>query len=155
MRGANQGSTPRRHAGLGLDAYVQFSSPIRRYTDLLAHYQVKAFLRGETPPIDADVMATRLDAVGDRTRTLRAACRESDQFWTIEWYRRGGVDKDHVGTVVRWVKKESNACLVSFDETGVEWKCKVRKRTRLGDAVTMRVTEADPYSGRLMFAQVR
>ena len=116
---------------------------------------MKALLRGEKLPIDADVMAKRLDAVGDRTRTLRAACGESDQFWTIEWYRRGGVDKDHVGTVVRWVKKESNACLVSFDETGVEWKCKVRKRTRLGDAVTMRVTEADPYSGRLMFAQVR
>lgn len=155
MRGANQGSTPRRHAGLGLDAYVQFSSPIRRYTDLLAHYQVKALLRGEAPPFDADAVARRLDANGDRTRALRAACRESDQFWTIEWYRRGGVDKDHVGTVVRWVKKESNACLVSFDETGVEWKCKVRKRTRLGDAVTMRVTEADPYSGRLVFAQVR
>jgi exoribonuclease-2 len=48
MRAANQGVTPRKHAGLGLDAYVQFSSPIRRYTDLLAHYQVKAFLRGDT-----------------------------------------------------------------------------------------------------------
>ena len=56
---------------------------------------------------------------------------------------------------MKWVKKDANACLVSFDETGVEWKCKVRKRTRLGDAVTMRVREADPYSGRLMFAQVR
>ena len=155
MRGANQGPTPRRHAGLGIDAYVQFSSPIRRYTDLLAHYQVKAFLRGETPPLSADGLSRLLDANGDRTRTLRAACRESDQFWTIEWYRRGGVDKDHVGTVVKWVKKDANACLVSFDETGVEWKCKVRKRTRLGDAVTMRVREADPYSGRLMFAQVR
>ena len=155
MRGANQGPTPRRHAGLGIDAYVQFSSPIRRYTDLLAHYQVKAFLRGETPPLNADALSTRLDANGDRTRTLRAACRESDQFWTIEWYRRGGVDKDHVGTVVKWVKKDANAALVCFDETGVEWKCVVRKRTRLGDAVTMRVREADPYSGRLMFAQAR
>ena len=28
------------HAGLGLSGYVQFSSPIRRYGDLLAHYQV-------------------------------------------------------------------------------------------------------------------
>lgn len=28
------------HAALGLPAYVQFTSPIRRYTDLLAHYQV-------------------------------------------------------------------------------------------------------------------
>lgn len=29
------------HAALGLPTYVQFTSPIRRYTDLLAHYQVR------------------------------------------------------------------------------------------------------------------
>ncbi len=29
------------HAALGLPAYVQFTSPIRRYTDLLAHYQAR------------------------------------------------------------------------------------------------------------------
>lgn len=32
---------PMRHASLGLSAYVQFTSPIRRYTDMLAHYQIK------------------------------------------------------------------------------------------------------------------
>jgi exoribonuclease-2 len=140
---------------LGLDAYVQFSSPIRRYTDLLAHYQVKAFLRGDAPPINADEMTRILDANGDRNRDLRTACRESDQFWMIEWYRRGGPEVDHVGTVVKWLKKEARVCLVSFDETGAEWKCKVGKRVRLGDSVTMRAREVDPFSGRLTFAQVR
>lgn len=32
------------HAGLGLPAYVQVTSPIRRYSDLLAHWQLKARL---------------------------------------------------------------------------------------------------------------
>lgn len=32
---------PLPHASLGLPAYVQISSPIRRYTDLLAHWQIK------------------------------------------------------------------------------------------------------------------
>ncbi len=31
---------PQPHAALGLPAYVQFTSPIRRYSDLLAHFQV-------------------------------------------------------------------------------------------------------------------
>lgn len=31
---------PIRHGVLGLPGYVQFTSPIRRYMDLLAHYQV-------------------------------------------------------------------------------------------------------------------
>lgn len=31
---------PIRHGVLGVPGYVQFTSPIRRYVDLLAHYQV-------------------------------------------------------------------------------------------------------------------
>jgi len=33
--------TPVRHASLALDAYVQVTSPIRRYTDLIAHFNLK------------------------------------------------------------------------------------------------------------------
>ena len=32
---------PTRHAALGLPAYVQFTSPIRRNVDLLTHWQLK------------------------------------------------------------------------------------------------------------------
>jgi len=35
------------HFGLNLDAYVHFTSPIRRYPDLMAHRQLKAHLRAE------------------------------------------------------------------------------------------------------------
>ena len=34
---------PIRHGTLGIPGYVQFTSPIRRYMDLLAHYQVFLF----------------------------------------------------------------------------------------------------------------
>lgn len=34
---------PIEHAALGVQGYVQFTSPIRRYSDLLAHYQVSLF----------------------------------------------------------------------------------------------------------------
>ena len=33
------------HSGLGLDCYVQWSSPIRRFTDLQVHASIKRFLR--------------------------------------------------------------------------------------------------------------
>lgn len=44
IRGSVTTNSPSAHAGLGLDGYVQFTSPIRRYGDMLAHYQLKVCL---------------------------------------------------------------------------------------------------------------
>ena len=46
--------SPIRHASLGLESYVQVTSPIRRYTDLLAHFQIKAHLQGEKLPFSRE-----------------------------------------------------------------------------------------------------
>ena len=50
MPRSEMGTNPMRHASLGLDSYIQVTSPIRRYTDLVAHFQLKAHLRGEPLP---------------------------------------------------------------------------------------------------------
>ncbi|PGH34028.1 hypothetical protein GX50_03175 [[Emmonsia] crescens] len=36
---------PTPHASLGVDQYVRCTSPLRRYTDLIAHWQIEAILR--------------------------------------------------------------------------------------------------------------
>ncbi|KAK8795682.1 hypothetical protein WA158_000339 [Blastocystis sp. Blastoise] len=38
------------HASLGLNEYVQITSPLRRYNDMISHRQLKAFLYGEPLP---------------------------------------------------------------------------------------------------------
>ncbi|XWS67077.1 hypothetical protein CRYUN_Cryun05aG0255600 [Craigia yunnanensis] len=53
------------HGVLGVPSYVQFTSPIHKYLDLLAHYQVKAFLRGESPPFSAGQLEGMAAIVGD------------------------------------------------------------------------------------------
>lgn len=40
-------SAPVKHHMLGLDTYVKATSPLRRYTDVIAHYQIEAALRFE------------------------------------------------------------------------------------------------------------
>ena len=48
VRGNSTTSGPTPHSGLGLQGYVQFTSPIRRYGDMLAHFQLKVMLLPHT-----------------------------------------------------------------------------------------------------------
>jgi len=40
---------PKPHSGLGIKAYVQMTSPIRRYADLTAHRQIRGMLANNAP----------------------------------------------------------------------------------------------------------
>lgn len=50
MARATYDPDPSPHRGLAATAYTHFTSPIRRYTDLVVHRQLRAALAGEPPP---------------------------------------------------------------------------------------------------------
>jgi exoribonuclease-2 len=81
MRPRTLSVTPGRHWGLGLEVYTQVTSPLRRYTDLLAHLQIRALLRGEEPLIEEEVLA-RLGAGEAAAQAAVQAERASRTHWT-------------------------------------------------------------------------
>lgn len=66
MQRASYTATNTGHFGLDLDAYAHFTSPIRRYPDLIAHRQLKAMMRGEPWPHNEEDMETLAAHCGDR-----------------------------------------------------------------------------------------
>jgi len=82
MQRSRPSTAPGRHAGLGLDVYVQVTSPLRRYLDLLAHQQLRVYLRGE-PPLDTAEVTLRLGTADAISGAVRAAERQSIQHWTL------------------------------------------------------------------------
>jgi exoribonuclease-2 len=75
-------SLPAPHAGMGLAAYVQATSPLRRYPDLVAHQQIRAYLRGGQPLETQDVLE-RIGAVEAVIGSVRQAEHLSDRHWTL------------------------------------------------------------------------
>jgi exoribonuclease-2 len=74
------GSNPGGHAGLGLPMYVQCTSPLRRYLDLVTHQQLRSHLQGE-PLLDAQALLNRLGAADAGGREVRTAERFSVEHW--------------------------------------------------------------------------
>jgi hypothetical protein len=92
-------STPQPHDGLGLDYYVQCTSPVRRYADLALHYQLKAHLRGDELPFsanddtDADIVRLAQDGGKAASRLLE---RSANDYWLREFLRRRGAEPTSV-----------------------------------------------------------
>ncbi|MBM3277554.1 MAG: RNB domain-containing ribonuclease [Candidatus Handelsmanbacteria bacterium] len=70
------------HAGLGLKAYAQATSPLRRYLDLVVHQQLRAQVRGDRT-LAADQLLARVGAAQAVTGAVRQAERLSNRHWTL------------------------------------------------------------------------
>jgi exoribonuclease-2 len=93
MKASIVGTEALAHRGLGLSFYSQVTSPLRRYQDLLAHYQIRAWLssnaRGSPPKgspspavLSADEISRRCIISGQGASSARQAERDSRLHWT-------------------------------------------------------------------------
>ena len=80
------------HFGLALENYTHFTSPIRRYSDVLVH---RALL-GEEPPDDVSEVAGR---ISEREWQSTVCERTADQY-TLMWLMQDRVGENLEGTVV-------------------------------------------------------
>lgn len=82
MRRRNVGVTPGMHCGLGLNMYSQVTSPLRRYGDLIAHQQLRAFLDNR-PLLDKDTMLMRVSEGDAAAVAAKKAERKSNTHWIL------------------------------------------------------------------------
>jgi len=82
MRPSQQSANPGPHTGLGMDIYVQATSPLRRYLDLVVHQQLRAHLAG-TQLLDGQELIERMGATGAISSSVRWAERRSNEHWTL------------------------------------------------------------------------
>ena len=159
------------HYGLGLVRYAHFTSPIRRYADLLVHRAlIDAYALG--PGGAGRAEAEALERVGTHIsateRRAQAAERDvMDRYCAAYLADRLGATFDgRIAGVTRF------GIFVSLDETGAEGlvpgatlgaarpRFDARRHTlsvdgrtlSLGDPVTVTLREADPVAGGLIFS---
>ena len=158
------------HFGLAYEAYTHFTSPIRRYPDLLVHRGIKAVLNSEKLPVKG------LAEIGVHCsmteRRADDATRDVDA-WLKTYFMRDRIGDEYNGTVSAVT---NFGMFVALDEIFIEglvhvselgqdyfhydqskhWMLGERtgKRYRLGDRVRIKVMRADIETSKIDFALV-
>lgn len=153
MTRSEVGVTPSRHATLGLDSYSQVTSPIRRYLDLLVHFQLKAHLRGEPLPFSSTEV-TEL-AIGASSAAYEATLveRQTKRYWALEYLRRHQ-DRPWDVMLLRWLREDEGLGLIMVEDLGLELAMRFNRAVALGEQFQVRVSHASPRQDVIRFEEV-
>ena len=153
MPRSDTSTTPSRHAGLGLNIYTQVTSPIRRYTDLLTHFQLKAHLRGEEPPFKNQDLQAIIYSVAASAYEATLVERQTNRYWGLEFLRRNS-DCVWQCLVLRWLREDDKLGIILLEELGLELAHRFDRDVALGDRLEFMVTRADPHRDEIRFREV-
>ncbi|MCR5217393.1 RNB domain-containing ribonuclease [Treponema sp.] len=133
MKRRSVGVTPAMHCSLGLNMYTQVTSPLRRYSDLIAHEQLRAFLDGR-PLIDKDTMLMRVSEGDAAMQAAKKAERKSNTHWTLVYLLQ---NPEWTGEAI-CVDKSQKVPLFSIPELGSESYIMPSKEVELNESIRIK-----------------
>jgi exoribonuclease-2 len=148
MRPRVLSTKPGRHQGLGLDTYSQVTSPLRRYNDLLAHIQIRAFLRGKKT-LSIDEISARLGFSEAAAVAAVHAERASNNHW-ITVYLSDKKDSEWDAVAL---EDKGNRWLVMIPSLALETQVSLRRDVSPNDSVKLILKSVNIPKGEAIFVQ--
>ena len=154
------------HYGLAFSFYTHFTSPIRRYSDVLVHRLLFANIEGRTKRVNAQQLQEQCAHISSMERKAQTAERDSVKFKQAE-YMQQFIGEEFEGIISgmidrgMFVKIKSNHAegLVGFDNMNEGFQIgdnrleavgnRTGKKFQMGDTVTVRIANADPYKRQI------
>ena len=141
------GVTPAPHFSLGLPAYVQATSPIRRYGDLLVQRQLEALTTG-AEPLSAGAMAALLEAIEAPLREGIRISRDDQRHWQQVWFEQNH-QPSWRGLFLRWLRPQDQLGLVHLEDLCLELPATCPSSCEPGAALRVKVVEVDSLRDQL------
>ncbi|AVC43353.1 ribonuclease II [Francisella tularensis subsp. novicida] len=138
---------PSIHAGMGLEAYVQVTSPLRRYLDLIVHYQLRNFLQHKEM-ISAQEIDNIIAQVDIPIKSNRQTERFSNSHWKLV-YLIQNPDLEFQATVIE--KLEKGRLMVSIAALAMTKKLSVSGKYDLNDQIKLQNTSVNLVTQEAFF----
>ncbi len=146
-------TTPGPHAPLGVDAYVQVTSPVRRYLDMVVQRQVSAAITGLGQwysAKDLDEIKAQLDLVMKEQEKIKKA---SLNFWTIQ-YLKQNPDKVFTGIVLDDMRSRYRIIIKEVLMVVEAKKDDLLGSHMPGEVIRLKITKADPWTSQVEVKEV-
>ncbi len=144
LKRADVGLEPGAHESLGLAAYAQASSPIRRYQDLANQRQIRAAVLGHRPAHDREAMQRILATTERAEADARRAERAAREYWLLK-FLEPQVGRE-IGAQVIGLEPRPTVLL---DETLLEQPLPGLTGAEPGQRLRLRVERVNPRAGLL------
>ncbi len=148
MRRRSVGITPAPHSGLGLSFYSQVTSPLRRYGDLVAHQQLRAFIKKQRL-MTKDEMLERISAGDAASVAAKKASRLSETHWKLVYLIQ---NPDWTGEAV-CIDRRGNDCLFIIPSLDMQTTISAAG-TELNGTITVRAGKIDIPTQKVDFMQL-
>lgn len=129
---------PGPHSGLGLKLYTRATSPLRRYSDLLVHQQIRAHLTG-CECLSSEQVTARVAEAEAAAVSIRRAERLSNQHWKLIAL---GSNPGWRGEAVV-VGREDRKAVLLLPELAMEARVRMRDEAALNDRLRVALNEVD------------
>jgi len=161
------------HFGLASDGYTHFTSPIRRYPDLIVHRLLKKVLSKEEMKVSEERLAQRADHLSSRERVAMEAEREILNRYRVR-FMQNKIGEEYEGIIsgvaafgffveLKGIFVEGLVRMTSLHDDYYQYHekkyCLVGERThktfRIGDEVRVRVDRVDVEKRHIDFGLIQ
>ncbi|MBN2724557.1 MAG: RNB domain-containing ribonuclease [Deltaproteobacteria bacterium] len=132
---------PGRHHGLGVDNYLQVTSPIRRGVDLVAHRQIKAFLYKSHDIMDESTVSV-LHGKIQAAVTQGSIVEKNSETAAVFRYLEQNDKMIYTGTVIE-LFSDGNKGMVHIHEIARKFMVFFKGEAKKGDKVRLKIKKVD------------
>ena len=140
-------TTPGRHALIGVEPYVQATSPLRRYLDLAVQRQLASAIDGTEAPYTAEDLKGLIGEADATLRDLNRAEDERKRYWMLK--HLGGRIGEAIPAVVLDVRERQS--VVELETFLIRSNVYLPPSVVPGQTVQLELQEVDTWRGQARF----
>ena len=154
MGKTNYSNIPLRHNSLGLNSYLHATSPIRRYSDLLVHYQIYRFLNNKVL-ISNEEIYNIIKLINNLEKKNTNIYREDQKVWQNKWFKNNSHSEYKI-MFLNWINRYKNISIIYFIDFRFSAICylKSKREIKVGDMLKIKNITND-YTDMLYFKNAK